>query len=396
MDWFRYVDGQLYGENVDLDWLAATVGTPVYVYSRRTFEEHYRRFHAAFRDLDPLVCYSIKACGNIHLCRLLGECGAGADVVSGGELYRAQLACIPMNKVVFAGVAKSDAEIRQAIEVGVGWLNIESEEEFANVARIARDMDALVRAALRVNPDVYDPKTHAKTTTGKRETKFGVDIGRVMEFFSRFGGNEHCRIEAIHMHLGSPVHTPQPYVAAIRKGLDLIEDLRENGHAIGTINIGGGFAAEHETNTSPSFEEYAEAIVPLLRDRGLRVVPSRGEYARLLDIGRTHIERLSPRSLGERLKRLLLCRVLPYPRRLRPHVARRPVPPAASASHPAPAHPGALSVGRLAGPTPCPTGTLVRGLCAAPCSRRVSTPRRLGYWIGLGSACCRRNGAAVP
>ncbi|MFA9476738.1 diaminopimelate decarboxylase [Phycisphaerales bacterium AB-hyl4] len=272
MDDFHYRQGQLYAEDVNLDTLADELGTPLYVYSRHTFEQHYDRIAAAFAELDPIICYSIKSCGNVHICKLLAERGAGMDVVSGGEIHRAQLAGADMSKIVYAGVGKSDDEIRMGIEAGIGWFNIESEAEFENIDAIAKQLGKTTRGALRVNPDVADPRTHAKTTTGKKETKFGVDIERARKFFETYGKNEHCRLNAIHLHIGSPIYSPEPYVMAIRKALALIDELRGQGHEIEAIDIGGGYAADYEAGKSPAYDEYAAAIVPLLKGKGLKVI----------------------------------------------------------------------------------------------------------------------------
>ncbi len=274
MDAFEYRDGQLYCEQVNLDDLTRQTGTPLYVYSRRTFEDHYDRIARAFVDLDPIICYSIKSCGNVHLCKLLANRGAGMDVVSGGELYRAQRAGAVMNKVVYAGVGKTDREICDAIEARIGWFNIESEAEFENTASIARRMGATASAALRVNPDV-DPKTHDKTTTGKKESKFGVDIERARRFFERYGRDPHLKLRGIHLHIGSPVYTVEPYVEAITRALALIDDLAEQGHRVDTLDIGGGFGADYESAQSPLAADYAAQLVPLLKpfhDAGGRII----------------------------------------------------------------------------------------------------------------------------
>jgi len=305
MDYFEYRDGRLMCEGVAAAELAERFGTPSYVYSRATLTDHYDRIVAAFKELDPLICYSIKSCGNIGVCRVLGERGSGMDVVSGGELERAFLAGVPMSKVVYAGVGKTDGEVRAALEgrfsllgagggrewqsgkvaewqseldpVGrgaIGYFNIESEPEFENIARIAREMGVRSRAALRVNPDV-DPKTHAYTSTGKKDSKFGVDIERAIAFFEKYGRDEYLKLDAIHLHIGSPVYSTEPYVAAIGKALGLIDALAEKGMAVATLDIGGGFGADYETARSPAAAEYAAAIVPLLRDRvrkGLKII----------------------------------------------------------------------------------------------------------------------------
>ena len=265
MDAFTYRDGQLFCENLSVDDLAKQFGTPTYVYSRSTFEDHYDRLRKAFGDLDPIICYSIKSCGNVHICKLLADRGAGMDVVSGGELYRARKAGAAMSKVVYAGVGKTDTEIAAALDAGIGYFNIESEAEFENIAALARRTKARANGALRVNPDVADPRTHAKTTTGKKETKFGVDIERAKRFFEKYGRDEHLRLNAIHLHIGSPIYSAEPYVLAMTWALALIEDLRAAGHTISAIDIGGGFAADYESGASPAWTDYAADIVPLLK-----------------------------------------------------------------------------------------------------------------------------------
>ena len=266
MDHFQYRDGELFCENTPLSAVAAQVGTPAYVYSKQTFLDHYRAIKAAFAELDPIICYSIKSCGNLHLVKLLADQGCGMDVVSGGELFRAQQAGTDMTKVVYAGVGKTDAEIEMAIHAGIGWFNIESEAEFENIASIAQRLGKQAHGALRINPDVADARTHAKTTTGSKETKFGVDIERAKRFFHTYGRNPHCRLDAIHLHIGSPIYSPEPYVKAITKTLEIIDGLRAEGFEINALDIGGGYAADYETGASPAYADYANAIVPLLRE----------------------------------------------------------------------------------------------------------------------------------
>ena len=177
MDDFRYDNGVLTCEAVDLTEVAESHGTPLYVYSVHTFRDHYRRFAAAFSPLDATVCFSVKSCPNLSILRLLRECGASFDVVSGGELARALESGADPCDIVFAGVGKTDTEIRTALEAGIGWFNVESSQELDNIATIAAAMGQTARVALRVNPDV-DPHTHEYTTTGTRENKFGVNIDR--------------------------------------------------------------------------------------------------------------------------------------------------------------------------------------------------------------------------
>jgi len=271
MDHFAYRDGELYCEDVPVRRVADAVGTPTYVYSSATLTQHYRQIAAAFAELDPVICYSIKSCQNIHVIRLLAGQGAGMDVVSGGELYRALKAGAEPGKIVFAGVGKTDREIVEAIDAKIGWFNVESEAELANLIEIAAGRRATIRAALRVNPDV-DPQTHRHTTTGMRETKFGVDLERARGVFKEFGPNQSVKLCGIHLHIGSPVNTVEPYVEAIKKALGLIEELGRDGFSIELINVGGGFGANYEDDEAPPPSAYAQRIVPLLRGRNLEVI----------------------------------------------------------------------------------------------------------------------------
>lgn len=263
MDHFHYEADELCCERVPIARIADEVGTPVYVYSAATLLHHYDAVARAFAAVEPLICYSIKSCANIHVCRLLRERGAGFDVVSGGEIVRAVAAGGDPAQIVFAGVGKSDDEMERAIDARVGWFNIESEAELENLIEIAGRRGATVRAALRVNPDV-DPKTHRYTSTGKKETKFGVDLERARRVFDQFGRQNTVRLCGIHLHIGSPVNTVEPYVAAIQKGLALIDELRAAGFAIDMLDIGGGFGAHYKGSEAPPAVRYAETIVPLL------------------------------------------------------------------------------------------------------------------------------------
>jgi diaminopimelate decarboxylase len=195
--------------------------------------------------------------------------------VSGGELVRALEAGADPAKIVFAGVGKSDDEILRGIDANIGWFNVESEPELENLIALARQRNKPVRAALRVNPDV-DPQTHRYTTTGTRETKFGVDLARARRIFERYGRGTDVRLFGIHLHIGSPVNSVEPYVRAIGRGLDLIDDLRSAGYTIDTIDIGGGFGAHYRATEAPEAVRYAEAIVPLLAGRNLRVLMEPG------------------------------------------------------------------------------------------------------------------------
>lgn len=289
MDHFSYRDGRLFCEDVDLVELAAEVGTPCYVYSRATLELHYDRLTEAFGELRPLICYSVKSNSNLSVVKVLADRGSGMDVVSGGELHRARLAGVPMDRVVYAGVGKTDEEIQDALGVseravsmcggeGIGLFNIESEMEFETIGQIAQGLGVVGHAALRINPDV-DPKTHRHTTTGKMETKFGVDLDRAKEFFRRYGGHPNLKLTGLHIHIGSPVYDTKPYQEAVAKTLGLIDDLAREGYRIDTLDIGGGLAADYETGASKPAKEYASVLVPMLKERvenGLKIIMEPG------------------------------------------------------------------------------------------------------------------------
>lgn len=271
MDAFEYRDGHLCCENVPAAVLAETYGTPAYVYSQDTLLQHYDRLHAAFAVLDPLVCYSIKSCQNTHICKLLAEKGSGFDVVSGGELYRALQAGADPAKIVFAGVGKTDDELREALAADIGYFNIESESELAVLAELARETGKVASAALRVNPDV-DAKTHAYTTTGTKENKFGVSFERALDVFEKYRDVPSIRLRGLHLHIGSPVNDPQSYAQSIKVGLGLVDDLRNRGFELDVLNIGGGYGAFYKGGEAPSAADYAAVINPLLRDKGLRLL----------------------------------------------------------------------------------------------------------------------------
>ncbi len=271
MDHFTYHDGTLYCEGLTAETLAQRFGTPVYVYSQKTLTDHYDRIAQAFAELNPTICYSIKCCWNVHLLRVLAQRGSGFDVVSGGELHRALQAGADPRKIVYAGVGKTETEQLEALRAGIGLFNIESESELQEFERLCRAGGFAPRAALRVTPDV-DPKTHLYTTTGKKETKFGVDIERGRAIFHAHGQDAAVKLCGIHLHIGSPVNDPQSYVESIRRGLELIDGLRNDGFAIDTIDIGGGYGAFYKGDEAPPAADYAAQIVPLLRGRGLQVI----------------------------------------------------------------------------------------------------------------------------
>ena len=276
MDFFNYKNGRLLAEDVDVAKIAESVGTPVYIYSKVTILDHFEKIKNAFTELDTTICYSIKACGNINILKILAAAGSGFDIVSGGELYRAQQADADMKKIVFAGVGKTDEEIIAALKAGIGYFNIESDAELENLIKLAKQTGIKTKAALRVNPDV-DPKTHKHIATGKKETKFGVDIEWAEKIFEQYGKNDYVNLCAVHVHLGSGGKTIDPYRLAVEKVLPLIDALRGNGFKIEALDLGGGYGADYQTDTVPTAADYAKGIVPLLKGKDLKLVLEPGK-----------------------------------------------------------------------------------------------------------------------
>ena len=216
MDHFLYRDGQLYAEDVPVAEIAATVGTPVYVYSTATLLRHFRLFDEALAWGPHLVCYAMKAASNQAILKTLAEAGAGMDVVSGGEYARAKAAGVPGERIVFSGVGKTRAEIRTALEGGLRQFNIESEPEMRAISEVASELDVVAPVTVRVNPDV-DAKTHAKIATGKSENKFGIPIARAREVYAEAAALPGLKVVGIDVHIGSQLTELEPFAMAYRK-----------------------------------------------------------------------------------------------------------------------------------------------------------------------------------
>jgi diaminopimelate decarboxylase len=276
MDYFEYKKGNLFAENVSIEKIAEEIGTPVYIYSKATFKEHLQKIQQAYARLDTTICFSVKACGNINILKFMAEAGSGFDIVSGGELYRVLQAGGEPSKIVYAGVGKTDTEIIEVLNSGIDYFNIESEQELENLIRLAKQKGKQTKAALRVNPDV-EVNTHAFLKTGKKETKFGVDIERALKVFSDYGDNSSVQLCAIHVHLGTGGKKIDPYVEAVEKIIPLIDQLRSRGHTIEALDLGGGYGADYESNTVPSAAEYASGIVPLLKDKDIKLILEPGK-----------------------------------------------------------------------------------------------------------------------
>jgi diaminopimelate decarboxylase len=270
MDHFHYRNLELYCEEARVADIAERFGTPVFIYSKNTIVRNLKSLNDAFASLNPLVCYSVKANSNLGILKLVTELKDGFDVVSGGELARVLLAGGQAGNTVFAGVGKTDSEIAAAIQAGVLMFNVESEEELTAIDRVASTLGKVAPVALRVNPDV-DPKTHRYISTGKKESKFGMDIERSLRLAQQAITMPGISMIGMHMHIGSQITTVEPYGHAADKGVEIIAKLREMGHPIQWYNMGGGFGIAYRGGEAKSIEAFAEEIVPRLKPTGCRL-----------------------------------------------------------------------------------------------------------------------------
>ena len=251
MDHFLYRDGALFAEDVAIADIAATVGTPFYVYSTATLKRHFSLFDDALSWGDHLVCFAMKSLSNQAVIKVLGDVGAGMDVVSGGEYLRAKAAGVPGDRIVFSGVGKTADEMRLAIEGGIRQFNVESEPEMIMLDQVARSLSAVVPITVRVNPDV-DAKTHAKIATGKSENKFGIPISRAREVYAMAAKMPGLKVIGIDVHIGSQLTELAPFEAAYNKVAELTEQLRADGHEISRLDLGGGLGIPYaRSNEAP-------------------------------------------------------------------------------------------------------------------------------------------------
>jgi diaminopimelate decarboxylase len=260
MHHFAYRDRVLYAEAVNLAELADIVGTPFYCYSSATIERHYNVFAAAFAGVDALVCYALKANSNQAVVTTLARLGAGADVVSEGELLRAHAAGIPPQRIVFSGVGKTARELDVAVQHGILCVNVESESELELLSSIAIAKGRTADISIRVNPDV-DPKTHAKIATGKAENKFGIPISRAREVYARAAKLKGVRAIGVDMHIGSQIIDLQPFRDAFALLAEFVELLRADGHAISHIDVGGGLGVPYREDNEPPPDPNAYAAI---------------------------------------------------------------------------------------------------------------------------------------
>lgn len=271
MHHFHYVSDSLYCEHVPLERIAEEVGTPCYVYSHATLVHHFKVFDGAFSSVEHYTCFAAKANSNIAILSLFGSLGAGVDIVSGGELYRARKAGIPAEKIVYSGVGKSVKEIDYALSEGILMFNIESFEELDLINHRAGSLGLRAPIALRVNPDV-DPKTHPYISTGMKKNKFGIDMKLALEAYDRAAKLDHVEIVGVDCHIGSQLTDTAPFVEALSKIRELVEELRRRNITIRYVDIGGGLGITYDKETPPHPTEYADAVLKEMRGLDCRFI----------------------------------------------------------------------------------------------------------------------------
>ncbi len=271
MPFFSYRNGELHAEDVALTAIADAVGTPFYCYSAGAITAAYTGFAAALAGLDATICYALKANSNLAVVRTLANLGAGADVVSGGELRRALTAGIPARKIVFSGVGKTRVEIGAALDAGIRQFNIESDAELEQISAIAVARGAIAEVAIRVNPDV-DAGTHAKITTGKADNKFGIDLARAPAVYARAAALPGVEAVSVAVHIGSQLTDLTPFRTAFRHVAGLVRRLRDDGHDIRRLDLGGGLGITYQSETPPTPADYAAMVRETVGDLGCSLI----------------------------------------------------------------------------------------------------------------------------
>jgi diaminopimelate decarboxylase len=273
MHHFAYRNGVLHAEAVSLDALAAHVGTPFYCYSTATLTRHYQVFAGAFADVDALVCYAMKANSNQAVVATLARLGAGADVVSGGELKRARAAGVPPEKIMFSGIGKTAAELALAVDEAILCINVESEPELEMLSAIAAGKGRTACVSVRVNPDI-DARTHHKIATGKAENKFGIPLSRAREVYARAAKLPSLKVSGVDMHIGSQITDLDPFGDAFALLADFVRTLRADGHVISHVDLGGGLGIPYRDDNEPPPrpEDYAKVVKRATRDLNCRLI----------------------------------------------------------------------------------------------------------------------------
>ncbi len=271
MDHFAYRNSELCCEQVVLRALAADVGTPAYVYSKAALLESYTAYDRAFAPVPHLICYAVKANSNLGILGTLARAGAGADIVSGGELFRALRAGIPAKKIIFSGVGKTREEMREALKAEILMFNVESLGELRALDEVAREMGVRAPVALRVNPDV-DPQTHPYIATGLKTSKFGIPIAQALEAHQEAASLKGVEVMGADMHIGSQLTKASPFADAVARLTALVKALRERAIEVRMIDVGGGLGIRYRDDAPPTHREYAMVLLPALRELGVTVL----------------------------------------------------------------------------------------------------------------------------
>lgn len=271
MHHFQYRDGTLYAEEISVPELAEKYGTPLYVYSAATFRRHFEAFDSAFNGLEHMTCYSVKANSNLSVLRMLADQGAGMDIVSGGELYRALKAGISPEKIVYSGVGKKAEEIQEALEADILMFNVESMAELERINEVAKDMGKVARISFRINPDV-DPQTHPYISTGMKKNKFGLDIEHSLKAYQRALELEHVEPIGMDCHIGSQLTSIDPFLEALEKLINFYNKLNEMGIEIKYLDLGGGLGITYDEEEPPHPAEFGKALTERLKDLPLTVI----------------------------------------------------------------------------------------------------------------------------
>jgi diaminopimelate decarboxylase len=271
LHYFHYTNGELHAEDIPVSELVQRYGTPLYVYSAKTLRRHFQAFDSAFESIDHLTCYSVKANSNTHLLGLLGGMGAGMDIVSGGELYRALQAGIPASKIVYSGVGKREHEIREALEADILMFNVESTQELRKIDDIAAAMGRRARVSLRINPDV-DPKTHPYISTGLQKNKFGLDMDSALETYELAIGMKAIDPVGIDCHIGSQLTSIDPFLEALDRLMRFNDKLAAMGLHIRYLDLGGGLGITYDEEDPPHPAAFGQALTQALKGRELTLI----------------------------------------------------------------------------------------------------------------------------
>lgn len=272
MDAFKYIKGELHCDKVKISEIVKKTGSPVYIYSLTNFVDKIKQMTAAFKSAKPLICYSMKANSNLAILKAAVKAGAGLDIVSGGELERAKAVKCDPKKIVFAGVGKSKGEIKAALRYGILFFDVESAAELELIDRTARELKRRARVSIRINPDV-DALTHKHITTGKADSKFGVDLRTAKLLFSTREKYQNCDFVGLHVHIGSQLTSVEPFVKAFKKVLAFVDEV-ESRYKIELqyLNLGGGLGVVYKDEKPPTMNQYAKAVLPLMKGRKFKLV----------------------------------------------------------------------------------------------------------------------------